>query len=66
MKRSFMWDRKRQGIWLATAVLVATFVVYREAFDEQGRFDRGYFIQLEIVFLAIIGLMFYLYSRQKS
>jgi hypothetical protein len=61
-----MWDRKRQTIWLATAVLVATFVVYREAHDEQGRFDTGYFILLEIVFLAIIGLMFYVYSRQKS
>ncbi|HEX8748630.1 MAG TPA: hypothetical protein VF717_15770 [Pyrinomonadaceae bacterium] len=61
-----MWDRKRQTIWLATAFSVATFVVYREAHDEQGRFDAGYFILLEIVFLAIIGLMFYVYSRQKS
>ena len=61
-----MWDAKRQTIWLATAVLVATFVVYREAHDEKGLFDLRYFILLEIVFLAIIGLMFYLYSRQKS
>lgn len=61
-----MWDRKRQTIWLATAVLVATFIVYREAYDEEGRFDASYFIQLEVVFLVIIGLMFYLYSRQKS
>ncbi|MBD0371600.1 MAG: hypothetical protein ICV60_12240 [Pyrinomonadaceae bacterium] len=61
-----MWDRKRQTIWLATAVVVATFVVYREAFDETGHFDKGYFIQLEVVFLAIICLMFYIYSRQKS
>ena len=61
-----MWDAKRQTIWLATAVLVATFVVYREAYDETGRFDAGYFVLLEIVFLAIIGLMFYIYSRRKS
>jgi hypothetical protein len=61
-----MWDRKRQTIWLATAVVIATFVVYRDAHDEQGRFDAGYFILLEAVFLAIIGLMFYVYSRQKS
>ena len=61
-----MWDAKRQTIWLATAVLVATFVVYREAYDEKGRFDVSYFIQLEIVFLAIIALMFYIYSRRKS
>lgn len=61
-----MWDRKRQTIWLATAFIVATFVVYREAYDEKGRFDVRYFILLELVFLAIIGLMFYIYSRQKS
>jgi cell division protein FtsW (lipid II flippase) len=61
-----MWDRKRQTIWLATAVVIATFVVYREAYDEDGRFDTGYFILLEVVFLAIIALMFYVYSRQKS
>jgi hypothetical protein len=61
-----MWDRKRQVIWLATAIVVATFVVYRDAYDEQGRFDTGYFILLEAVFLAIIGLMFYVYSRQKT
>jgi cell division protein FtsW (lipid II flippase) len=61
-----MWDRKRQTIWLATAVVVATFVVYRDSYDEQGRFDTGYFILLEAVFLAIIALMFYVYSRQKS
>lgn len=60
-----MWDRKRQTIWLMSAVLVATFVVYHEAYDEEGRFDPSYFIQLEVVFLAIIGLMFYVYSRQK-
>lgn len=61
-----MWDRKRQAIWLATAIAVATFFVYREAYDEEGRFDAGYFMLLEVVFLAIIGVMFYIYSRQKS
>jgi hypothetical protein len=61
-----MWDRKRQTIWLSTAIVIATFVVYREAYDEDGRFDTGYFLLLEIVFLAIICLMFYIYSRQKS
>ena len=61
-----MWDRKRQTIWLATAVAVVTFVVYREAFDEAGQFDARYFLQLEIVCLVIIGLMFYIYSRKKK
>jgi hypothetical protein len=61
-----MWDAKRQTIWLATAVIIATVVVYTEARDEHGVFDTSYFIQLEVVFLAIIGLMFYIYSRRKS
>jgi hypothetical protein len=61
-----MWDAKRQIIWLATAVVVATFVVYMDAFDDAGRFDLRYFLLLEAVFLAIIGVMFYVYSRQKS
>lgn len=61
-----MWDKKRQTVWLTTAVVIATFVVYLEAYDETGHFDTGYFILLEAVFLAIIGLMFYFYSKQKS
>ena len=61
-----MWDRKRQTIWLSTAIVLVTFVVHREAYDEDGHFDAGYFLLLEIVFLAIICLMFYIYSRQKS
>jgi len=61
-----MWDAKRQAIWLTTAVVVATFVVYREAHDETtGRFDAGYFALLEIIFLLVIIIMFYIYSRKK-
>ena len=32
----FMWDAKRQAIWLTTALALATFVVYREAHDDAG------------------------------
>jgi hypothetical protein len=60
-----VWDAKRQTIWLATAFIVVTFVVYREAHDDTGQFDLGYFAQLEFVFLLVIFIMFYLYSRQK-
>jgi cbb3-type cytochrome oxidase subunit 3 len=60
-----VWDAKRQTIWLAIAFIIVTFVVYREAHDETGQFDLGYFTQLEIVFLLVIFIMFYLYSRQK-
>ncbi len=61
-----MWDAKRQTIWLTTALALATFVVYREAHDEAGRFDAGYFAQLEIIFLIVIVIMFYIYSRKKG
>ena len=60
-----MWDAKRQAIWLTTALILATFVVYREAHDEAGVFDPGYFALLEIIFLMVILVMFYVYSRKK-
>ncbi|MGB7925353.1 MAG: hypothetical protein WCF57_19090 [Pyrinomonadaceae bacterium] len=59
-----MWDAKRQTIWLATALVIATLVVYQDAHDESGRFDLRYFALLEIVFLLVIVLMFYIYSRK--
>lgn len=60
-----MWDTKRQVIWLTTAVALATFVVYQDAHDETGRFDVSYFALLEIIFLLVIVVMFYIYSRKK-
>ena len=60
-----MWDAKRQFIWLTTAIALATFVVYQDAHDETGRFDAGYFALLEIIFLFVIVVMFYIYSRKK-
>jgi len=59
-----MWDAKRQAIWMTTALAVVTFVAYREAYDEAGRFDAGYFALLEIIFLLVIIVMFYIYSRK--
>jgi cell division protein FtsW (lipid II flippase) len=61
-----MWDTKRQVIWLVTGIAVGTFVIYQDAYDESGRFDRGMFAVLEILLLAIILTLFYLYSRKKS
>jgi hypothetical protein len=60
-----MWDAKRQAIWLTTAIILATLVVYREARDENG-FDFGYFALLELIFLAVIVIMFYIYSRNSN
>lgn len=62
-----MWDAKRQAIWLTTAIAIATFVVYQNALDEQtGRLDLGYFALLETIFLLVIVVMFYIYSRNNK
>jgi cell division protein FtsW (lipid II flippase) len=60
-----VWDAKRQTIWLATALVIATWVVYQDAHDETGRFDLGYFALLETIFLLVIVVMFYIYSKKK-
>lgn len=59
-----MWDAKRQAIWLTTAIALVTIFAFREA-REDGAFDPGYFALLEIIFLLVVILMFYLYSRKK-
>jgi hypothetical protein len=61
-----MWDTKRQIIWLATGITLGTIVVYMDSHDESGRFDGGMFAVLEIILLAIILTLFYLYSRKKT
>jgi cbb3-type cytochrome oxidase subunit 3 len=60
-----MWDTKRQIIWLATALILGTFFLYPQARDEMGVTDWSYFAQLELLLLAVIGVMFYIYSRKK-
>jgi hypothetical protein len=64
--RITVWDTKRQIIWLATGITFGTFIVYMDAHDEAGRFDRGVFAFWEIILLAIILTLFYLYSRKKT
>lgn len=59
-----MWDTKRQIIWLATAVIFGTFVVYQHARDEAEGFDPAYFALLEVILLILIAVMFYLYSKK--
>ena len=61
-----MWDTKRQIIWLVAGISFGTFIVYQDAKDEFGRFDGGVFVFWEIILLAIIAGLFYLYSRKKS
>ena len=61
-----MWDTKRQIIWLVAGISFGTFIVYQDARDEFGRFDRSVFVFWEIILLAIIATLFYLYSRKKT
>ncbi len=61
-----MWDTKRQVIWLATGITLGTLVLYNEAFDEAGRFDRTYFIYLEMMLIGIISVMFFFYSKNRG
>ena len=59
-----MWDAKRQIIWLATGLLFGSFFLYPLARDEAGRTDWAYLAQLELLLVVVIGVMFYIYSRQ--
>lgn len=61
-----MWDTKRQIVWLAAGISFGTFIVYMDAHDEAGRFDRSVFVFWEIILLLIILTLFYLYSRKKT
>jgi hypothetical protein len=61
-----MWDTKRQIIWLVVGISFGTFIVYMDSHDEAGRFDGSVFAFWEIVLLAIILTLFFLYSRKKS
>ncbi|HEX3086453.1 MAG TPA: hypothetical protein VHP99_18100 [Pyrinomonadaceae bacterium] len=61
-----MWDTKRQIIWLVASISFVTFIAYNDARDEFGRFEARVFVFWEIVLLAIILTLFWLYSRKKS
>jgi hypothetical protein len=65
-KPIIVWDTKRQIIWLVAGVSFGTYIVYMDAHDETGRFDRSVFAFWEIILLAIILTLFFLYSRKKS
>jgi cell division protein FtsW (lipid II flippase) len=61
-----MWDLKRQIIWLVVGVSFGTFIVYMDAHDETGRFEVDVFVFWEMILLAIILTLFFLYSRKKK
>ena len=61
-----MWDTKDQIIWLSTGLVIGTFIVYQDSYDEDGRFSPTFFIFLETLLLIIIAVMFYIYSRNRG
>ena len=60
-----MWDTKRQIVWLTAGIVFGTWIVYVDSRDDMGKFDPEVFAFWELVLLAIIGTLFYFYSRKK-
>jgi hypothetical protein len=61
-----MWDTKRQAIWLVAGISFGTYIVFMDAHDEAGNFDKAVFVFWEVILLAIILTLFYIYSRKKT
>jgi cell division protein FtsW (lipid II flippase) len=61
-----MWDTKRQVIWLVAGISFGTFIVFMDSHNEVGQFEPAVFVFWEIVLLAIIVTLFWLYSRKKT
>ena len=59
-----MWDTKRQIVWLAAGLVVGSFVLYQDSFDDEGRFSLRFFLFLETLLVLIMSVMFYLYSKR--
>jgi hypothetical protein len=60
-----MWDTKRQVIWVAAGLALGSFVIYKDAHDDLGRFEADVFAFWEFILVVIITTMFYFYSRKK-
>ena len=65
-RQFFMWDRKRQIVWIAAGLILGTYISYSDSLDEQGNFVPRFFVFMEALVLIIMGVLFYLYSRKKG
>ena len=61
-----MWDKKRQLIWVAGGILMGTYVAYSNSIDDDGTFVFSFFVFMETLILLIMGVLFYLYSRERK
>jgi len=59
-----VWDAKRQFIWLAVGLAFGSLFLYPLARDDSGAADWAYFAQLELLLVAVMAVMFYLYGRR--
>jgi len=59
-----VWDKKRQAIWIIGGIVMGTYVAYSNSFLDDGRFVFSFFVFMEVMILAIMGGLFYLYSRR--
>jgi hypothetical protein len=59
-----VWDRKRRIIWLAVGLAFGSLFLYPLARDEAGLTDWGYFAQLELLLVAVMAVMFFIYGRR--
>ena len=59
-----MWDKKRQLIWLIGGSVIGTYVAFSDSFLEDGTFVLSFFVFMEMLILAIMGGLFYFYSRR--
>ncbi|HZE63361.1 MAG TPA: hypothetical protein VE056_05745 [Pyrinomonadaceae bacterium] len=63
---TFMWDRRRQIVWLTAGLIVGTFVAFSDAHDEDGIFVPRFFVFMETLVLLIIATLLFIYSRRKQ
>lgn len=61
-----MWDRKRQIVWILGGLIIGTYVAYSDSFLDDGTFVPSFFVFMELLVVAIMAGLFYLYSRKKS
>jgi hypothetical protein len=59
-----MWNSRRKAIWLSVALVGATCFAYINAHDEADGFDGRYFAMVEVIFVGVVVLMFYMYNRR--
>jgi hypothetical protein len=59
-----VWDKKRKLIWIASGLLMGTYVAYSNAITDEGVFSFSFFVFMEVLILLIMGALFYVYSRR--